>query len=167
MSHYRITPLEKKSIEVFLELFREDPNTGEVQWVNIQETYRWGQAFIEEDMDCNLPYKEDDRAYCRMESGEFEGCEFDDSISVHFEFSDDITEEEQEEIKDSYYEGSMGWVYDGEHDWQIEDDYVVVYGPFKVELCEEDGTVIKEVELKTRPDPTTSWPFSPEFPKEE
>lgn len=160
MAHYRITPLEKKSIEVFYELFREDG-----QWVNIQETFRWGQAFVSEDSEYNLPYKEDDRAYCKMEEGEYEGCEFDDSISVNFEFSEDILEEEQEEIKEAYYESGAGWIYDGDHDWEIEDDYVVVYGPYKVELCDEHGTVIKQVELKPRPDPNTSWPFSQEFPK--
>ncbi len=148
MAHYRITPLEKKSIEVFYELYRQDPESGETQWVNINETYRWGKAFIAEDMDCNLPRKSDNQAYCRMEAGEYEGCEFDDSIAVNFEFSEDITEEEQEEIREAYYEGGAGWVYDGDHEWEIEDDYVVVYGPYTVEFCDQDGQVIKDVELK-------------------
>lgn len=146
MAHYKITPLEKKSIEVFFELYQQDPETGVTKWVNINETYRWGQAFIAEDMDCNLPRKGDKQAYCRMEDGEHEGCEFDDSIAVNFEFSDDIDTAEQDAIKEAYYNGGAGWVYD-ESDWEIEDDYVVVYGPFKVEFCEENGTVIKEVEL--------------------
>lgn len=167
MAHYRITPLEKKSIEVFYELFRQDPNSGETQWVNIQETYRWGQAFIAEDMDCNLPYEEDNQAYCRAEEGEYESCDFEDSIAVSFEFDDSMTEEEQEEVKEAYYEGGAGWLYDGDHAWDVEDDYVVVYGPFKVEKCDENGNVIEEVKLKKRPDPRTSWPFSPDFPKPE
>lgn len=146
MAHYRITPLEKKSIEVFFELFRQHPETGETQWMNINETYRWGRAFVAEDMDCNLPRKGDTQAYGRMEAGEHEGCEFDDSIAVNFEFSDDIDTAEQDAIKEAYYNGGAGWVYD-ESDWEIEDDYVVVYGPYKIEFCEEDGTVIKEVEL--------------------
>ena len=165
MAHYRITPLEKKSIEVFFELYRENPNSDEIQWVNINETFRWGRGFIAEDMDCNLPYKDDTQAYCKAEDGEYEGCEFDDSISVNFEFSDDITEEEQEQIKEDYYNRGAGWIHDGDHDWQIEDDYVVVYGPFVVELCDEHGEVLKTVELEERPDPSTSWPFSQDFPK--
>ena len=147
MAHYRITPLEKKSIEVFFELYRQNPETGEVSWLNINETYRWGKAFIAEDMDVNLPKKGDKQAYCRMEEGEYEGCEFDDSISVFFEFSDDISEEEQEKIREAYYEGGQGWLYDGNHDWEVEDDYVVVYGPYTVEFCDQEGTVIKDVEL--------------------
>ncbi len=146
MAHYRITPKEKKSVEVFYELYRDNPDTGEVQWVNIQETYRWGRAFLAEDMDCNLPSASSTTAYCKMEDGEYEGCEFDDSIAVNFEFSEDITEEEQEAIKQAYYEGGSGWVHDGDHDWEIEDDYVAVYAPFVVELCDEDGVVLKEVE---------------------
>jgi hypothetical protein len=147
MSHYRITPLEKKSIEVFYELYRQDPETGDIQWVNINELYRFGQAFIAEDMDVNLPRKGDKQAYCKMEEGEYEGCEFDDSIAVTFEFSDNFPDSEKAAIEESYYESGASWIYDGDHEWEIEDDYVVVYGPFKVELCEEDGTVIKEVEL--------------------
>lgn len=147
MAHYRITPLEKKSIEVFFELYRQHPETGAIQWVNINETYRWGKAFIAEDMDCNLPRKGDKVAYARMEDGEYEGCEFDDSVAVTFEFSDDISESEQDSIKEAYYEGGAGWVYDGDHEWEIEDDYVAVYGPFSVEFCDQDGAVVKDVEL--------------------
>lgn len=165
MAHYRITPLEKKSIEVFFELYRQNPETGDTQWVNINETYRWGKAFIAEDMDLNLPYADSKEAYCKMEDGEYEGCDFEDSVAVSFEFSDDITDEEQEAIREAYYDSGMGWIYDGEHDWEIEDDYVVVYGPFTVELCDENGGFIKEVKLDPRPDPATSWPWSPDFPK--
>lgn len=162
MAHYRITPLEKKSISALYELFRQNPETGEVQWVNIEETYRWGQAFVEEDFDCNLPTEGSDTAYCKMDAGEFEGCEFDDSISVYFEFSDDITEEEQEEIKEAYYNGGASWIYDGEHEWEIEDDYVVVAAPFKIEFCDEHGTVIKEVQPRKLGKPVDGWPFGTE-----
>lgn len=149
MSHYRITPLEKKSIDAIYELYRQNPNTGETQWVNITDSYRWGRAFIAEDMDCNLPLKNEPMAYCKMGDGEYEGCEFEDSVAVNFEFDESITEEEQEQIKEAYYEGGAGWIYDGDHDWEIEDDYVIVYGPYKVELCNEHGEVIKEAELKS------------------
>lgn len=165
MAHYRITPLEKKSIEVFYELYRDHPTTGELQWVNINETFRWGRGFVEEDMDCNLPYEGDSQAYCRSDQGEYEGCNFDDSISVNFDFDETITKEEQDEIKEGYYTSGAGWIHDGDHDWNIEDDYVVVYGPFSVELCDENGNVIKKVDLQQRPDPNTSWPFSKDFPK--
>lgn len=148
MAHYRITPLEKKSIEVFYELYKQDPETGVTQWANIKETFRWGQAFIDKELAVNLPRPGDTQAYCKMDAGESESCEFDDSIAVDFEFDETLTEEEQEEIKEAYYSGGAGWVFDGDHDWGIEDDYVIVYGPFKVELCNEDGSEATEVDLE-------------------
>jgi hypothetical protein len=43
-----------------------------------------------------------------------------------------------------------------------------VLAPFQVSLVEDDGTIIEEnIVLKDRPNPSTSWPFSPEFPKSE
>jgi len=162
---YRITPLEKKSIVYHVEMFRENPD-GTVSWFNIDETYRWGQGFIEEDMDCNLPYKDDKVAYAKTDCGW--GCEFDDSISCWFEFSDDVTEQEKEAIEEAYHEGGASWLYDGEHDWQEEDVSVHIIAPYQVSLCDEDGTVIvPEVELKPRPDPNTSWPWSVDNPKPE
>jgi hypothetical protein len=85
-----------------------------------------------------------------------------------FEYSDDFTDEQKEEFETSYHEGGAAWLFDGEHDWQIEDDYLLIDAPYQVSLCEEDGTVIEEtVKLKTRPNPNTSWPFSESFPKPE
>jgi hypothetical protein len=163
MKVYCIKPLEKKSIVWHIEMYRTNLD-GSISWFNLDETYRWGQGFIEEDMDCNLPWEGDRVAYCKPDVGW--GCEFDDSINIEFEFSDDISEEEQEDIKNSYYEGGAAWVYDAEHDWMEEDCAVYVYGPYQVSLCESDGTVIEEnVKLKPRPDNgviinSNAWPFA-------
>jgi hypothetical protein len=109
-------------------------------------------------MGYNLPYDDDKIAYTKQDIGW--GCEFDDSISVDWEFSDDISKLEQQELKELYYEGGAGWLYDGEHDWQEEDAAVHVIAPFQVSLCEQDGTVIEEnVKLKPRPEPSNAWPF--------
>ena len=63
-------------------------------------------------------------------------------------------------IRQAYYDGGAGWLYDGEHDWQEEDAAVHIYGPYQVDLCEDDGTVIEEnIKLKPRPPATTLWPF--------
>ena len=163
MKVYLIKPLEKKSIIHHVEMYRNNPD-GSISWFNLDETYRWGQGFIEEDMDCNLPWEGDMIAYTKADAGW--GCEFDDSISIEFEFSDDMSEEAQEEIRQLYYDGGAGWLYDGEHDWQEEDSAVHIYGPFQVSLCEADGTVIEEnVKLKARPTmdeikaSMPKWPF--------
>ena len=156
---YRIKPLEKKSISMVFEMFRENDD-GSISWFNIEDHYRWGQGFIEADMDCNLPYKGDDTVYCKGDCGF--GAELDDQVACFFEFSDDISEEEQQAIKDAYHEGGAGWLYDGEHDWQFEDDAIVIAAPYKIDLCEDDGTVIEEnIALKKRPDPSNAWPFAP------
>ena len=157
---YCIKPLEKKSISWRVEMFRENSD-GSFSWFNMEELYRWGQGFIEEDLDCNLPWKGDNSAYCKTDAGW--GCEFEDSISIDWEFSDDISELEQQEIKELYYEGGAGWLFDGEHDWQTEDDYVIVLAPFSVDYASDNGDIITEnVELKERPplDPNAAWPFS-------
>jgi len=163
MAVYRITPLEKKSIVWHVEMYRNNAD-GSISWFNLDETFRWGKGFIEEDMDCNLPYEDSQVAYAKSEPGW--GCEFDDSINIEIEYSDDITEEEQEAIREAYYEGGAGWLFDGEHDWQEEDTSVLVYAPFQVSLCEDDGTVIEEnVKLEKRPtmaeikESMPKWPF--------
>jgi hypothetical protein len=164
MSVYLIKPLEKKSIVWHVEMYRHNKD-GSISWFNLDETFRWGQGFIEEDMDCNLPYEDSRVAYAKSEPGW--GCEFDDSINIEIEYSDDITEEEQEAIREAYYEGGAGWLFDGEHDWQEEDTSVLVYAPFQISLCEDDGTIIEEnVKLEKRPTSAeikasmAAWPFS-------
>ena len=157
---YCIKPLEKKSISWRVEMYRENED-GSISWFNMEELYRWGQGFIEEELDCNLPWKGDNSAHCRTDAGW--GCEFEDSISIDWEFSDDIPELEQQEIKESYYEGGAAWLFDGEHDWQTEDDYVIVLAPFSVDYASDNGDIIKEnVELRERPplNPNAAWPFS-------
>ena len=158
---YLIKPLEKKSIIYHVEMFRENPD-GTISWFNIDETYRWGQGFIEEELDCNLPWEGDNVAYAKTDCGW--GCEFDDSVSIEWEFSDDITELEQQELKELYYEGGAGWLYDGEHDWEVEEDTITILGPFVVDKIDEDvyNESIETVELKPRPPfvATTAWPFS-------
>jgi len=155
MAHYRITPLEKKSIYIVYEMYRENED-GSISWFNIEDHYRWGKGFLAEDMECNLSSADSQTQYCKAEDGEYEGCEFDDQVACWFEFSDDIDEEEQEKIKELYLEGDedgrggAGWLFDGEHDWQEEDSYVVVIGPYSVEFCDENGEVIREVKLRTQ-----------------
>jgi hypothetical protein len=159
---YRITPLEKKSIHYVAEMYRENPD-GSISWFNVEDHYRWGQGFIGEDMDCNLPYQGDDTAYCDPNAGW--GAELDDQVAVWFEFSEDLSEDEQQAIKDAFYEGGWSWLHDGEHEWQIEDDSIVVIGPFKVDLCEDDGTIIEEnITLRQRPTMEEIKASMPEWP---
>jgi len=145
MPVYLIKPLEKKSVVYHVEMYRNNAD-GSISWFNIDETYRWGQGFIEEDMDCNLPWEGDPVAYTKPDVGW--GCEFDDGISCYFEFSDDMTDDEKEAIEQAYYDGGAGWLYDGEHDWQEEDSAVHIIAPYQVSLCADDGEIIEENETR-------------------
>ena len=149
MAHYTITPLEKKSISIRYEMYR-DNDDGTQSWFNIDDHYRWGKGFIEEDMECNLERDQTRSQYCKADAGEYEGCDLEDQHACWFEFSEDITEEEQEEIKEAYYNGGAGWLYDDpDHAWQEEDCYVIVLPPYKREFCNEDGTVVREVKTRS------------------
>jgi hypothetical protein len=165
MKVYRIKPLEKKSISVVYEMYR-DNDDGSISWFNIEDHYRWGQGFIEEDMDCNLPREDSDTAYCKNDCGW--GAELEDRVACYFEFSDNISEEEQQAIQEAYYEGGASWLYDGEHEWQFEDDSIVIAAPFQIDLCEDDGTVIEEnFKLKQQIKfevVNNDWPFA--FPND-
>jgi hypothetical protein len=100
------------------------------------------------------------------------GAELDDGISIDFEFDDIFTDEEKADIEDKWCNGDpedpdgrcgAAWLYDFS-DWDIEDDYIEILGPFKVDIIDEDdyNNVIEEnIELKPRPklDPKSSWPF--------
>jgi hypothetical protein len=161
---YRITPLEKKSVEYFVDVFerRED---GSIRGFQVTETWRWGQAFREED---NPVYDtEMDRVHCRPEIGW--GCELDDLCAVWVEFDDEFTEEEQDEIRallqweteDEDGRCGTAWLYDGDHNWEIEDDHVAILGPVKIDLVDEDAynEIIEENVTPTPLNASTDWPF--------
>ena len=160
MTVYRIKPLEKKSIYYKAELYRSNPN-GTTSWFNVEETYRWGQGFINEEDEINLPRQGDKQAYCDPTAGW--GAELDDAVSCWFDYSNDITDEEKEAIESMYHEGGQGWLHEGDHAWELEDDYVVVLAPFQVDLCTADGTVTKEnIELAPVPvfdNTNNTWVF--------
>lgn len=149
MAHYRITPLEKKSISVTYEMYRENSD-GSISWFNVEDHYRWGKGFLAEDMDCNLSAANSNTQSCKAEDGEYEGCDLEDQVACWFDYSDDISDGEREAIESAYHEGGAGWLYDGEHGWEEEDSYITVLGPYKVEFCDENGNVIREVKLRTQ-----------------
>lgn len=156
---YRIKPVDKKSIEAFYDVYKELPD-GSTKGFSIKELYRWGQGFVESEEE--LPNIES--KYCTVDPSLGDGCELDDLISVDFEFDDDFTDEEKQEIEDSWYDGGLGWLVDGEHDWLIDYESITIYGPYKVDkITYSDYNIVSEeqIELKPRPplDPNSAWPF--------
>lgn len=167
MAHlYRITPLEKKSVEYFVDVFERMPD-GTIRGFDVTETWRWGQGFRE--LDDEVWESEMDRVHCRPDLGW--GCELDDLCAVYVNFSDGFTDEEKQEIEsilrweseDDDGRCGTGWLYDGDHNWEIEDDHVAILGPVKIELIDEESynEVIKEVQPHKPDDskPSNGWPF--------
>ena len=166
---YRITPLEKKNVEYFIDVYQTLAD-GTIRGFDVTEVYRWGQGFREEDDE--VYSSEADRVRCDTRIGW--GCELDDLISVYVNFQGDFTDAEKAEIEsrmrgdleDDEGRWSSAWLFDGEHDWQIEDDCVYILGPVKIDLVDEEAynEVIEENIQPKVIDPKTSWPFSPDFP---
>ena len=157
---YRIKPQDKKSVEAFYDVFSKDEE-GNIRSWSVTELYRWGQGFVESEDE--LPYS-DDLYHC-VDSSIGWGCELDDLCAVDFEFDDSFTDEEKAQIEQLWEDGSAGWLYDSEHDWQVDYESVTILGPYIVDKIDEDVYNIETnetIELKPRPPfvATTAWPFS-------
>jgi hypothetical protein len=156
---YRIKPSDKKSVEAYYDVFSKDEQ-GNIRSWSVTELYRWGQGFVEDESE--LPFS-DDRYHC-VDPTIGWGCELEDLCAVDFEFDDSFTDEEKEEIEELWADGGAGWLYDGEHNWEVEEDTITILGPFVVDKIDEDvyNESIETVELKPRPPfvATTAWPFS-------
>jgi hypothetical protein len=142
---YRITPLEKKSVEYFVDVFERRPD-GTIRGFDVTELYRWGQGFREED---DIPWRfeteTNNGVHCRPEVGW--GCELDDLCGVYVNFSDGFTDAEKAEIEarcrgeleDEDGRWGTAWIYDGDHAWEIEDDHVRILGPVRIDLVDANG----------------------------
>ena len=51
-------------------------------------------------------------------------------------------------VRISGFRWGTAWLYDGDHNWEIEDDHVRITGPVKIDLVDSDGygdsAIIKE-----------------------
>ena len=156
---YRIKPADKKSVEAYYDVYSKDEQ-GNIRGWSVTELYRWGQGFVEDESE--LPFSDD--RYHSVDPTIGWGCELEDLCAVDFEFDDSFTEEEKEEIEQLWEDGGAGWLYDGDHNWEVEEDTITILGPFVVVKIDEDvyNESIETVELKQRPPfvATTAWPFS-------
>ena len=139
---YRITPLEKKSIEYFVDVYEKMPD-GTIRGFDLTEVWRWGQGFREED---NPVWEfEKDRVNCDPQVGW--GCELDDLCGVYVNFGDGFTEDEKADIESilrgdrTDEDGRWGtaWLYDGDHNWEIEEDCLYILGPVKIDVVDSNG----------------------------
>jgi hypothetical protein len=153
---FRIKPLEKKSVEAFYDVY-ETLEDGSVRGWTVTETYRWGQGFRE--MYDKVYDTELDRVRCDPVIGW--GCELDDLCGVWFEFDDTFTDEEKAEIEQSWEDGGAGWLYDGDHNWLVEDDAVYILGPVQIDIVSEES-YNEVLQSNIKPvvfEPSDRWPF--------
>lgn len=149
---YRVTPLEKNKVEFFVDVFECLPD-GSVRGFDVTEVWSWGQAFRPEDEPV-WKFEANGRngVHCRPDVGW--GCELEDLVAVYINFSDGFTDEERAniealcrgEIQDKDGRCRTSWIYDGDHNWEIEHDYVRIVGPVKIDLVDasENSVVIEE-----------------------
>lgn len=143
---YRITPLEKKNVEYFIDAF-EVMEDGTTRGFEAHFYYRWGQGFREED-EQPWDFEVKQGVNCNPQVGW--GCELDDLCGVDVRFDDNFSPEEQAEIRalcqgdeqDEDGRWGEGWIYDGDHNWEIEEDCVYIYGPLRIDLVEEYGSEV-------------------------
>jgi len=90
-------------------------------------------------------------------------------------YDDGFTEEEKAQIEallrweteDEDGRCGTGWIYDGDHNWEIEDEHVAILEPYKVDLVDEDAynEVIEENVTLEKLTPSNGWPFPTEESK--
>lgn len=165
---YRIKPLEKKNVENVIEMYQVLPN-GDTRGFTVSEWFRWGQGF--RTLDEPIMQSDVDAGELRFETFVGWGSELEDLCSVYVEFHGEFTEAEQEEITNLVeYEtedadGLQGtqWLFDGDHDWRVEDDYVLIHGPVEIDIVDEHSyNEVLESGIDPEPDAAvaTDWPFS-------
>jgi hypothetical protein len=142
---YRITPLEKKSVEYFVDVFERLPDDT-IRGFDVTEIWRWGLGFREMDDEVwRFETDTDSGVHCKPEVGW--GCELDDLCAVYVNFSEGFTEEEKSEIEallrwereDEDGRCGTGWIYDGDHNWEVEDEHVRITGPVRIDIVDANG----------------------------
>ena len=123
---YKITPTEKDSI-----IERERWKKGALSLYIIHSS-EWGHAIVEEEPLLDEDYSEDNG----IDVHEFFVLEFDgDETGIEIECPDELTEEEQEQIKEVYFKEFDEGLED--LGWRPKDTELIYFG--KLEIIEVDN----------------------------
>lgn len=144
MTHvYRISPKEEKAVEAIYHVYNKDVD-GNIRSWSVTETYENGIGYRE----MNDPVYLDDTTII-VENAVGLGSELIDICGCWFEFDESFTDEEQKEIKEMWEKEGPTWLFDGDHTWQVEEERIIMYGPYKVDII-DDATgkmIIESVKL--------------------
>ena len=102
------------------------------------EGYRWGEFYCENDEQPEIDLANPDEYNLSDSDYDWELASLDDGCWVEWEYPDDMTEEEQEEIENAWEEE----FYEGmeELGWSNDDTEYILQGP--LELSDEEGNVV-------------------------
>ena len=150
---YQIVAREKKNIMVTYHIFEDMENNNMRGW-QIEETYRWGSGFRSFEDPVSEWETNNNGIYCDTSLGTYS----DDLISCYFEFDEGFTDQEKADLEKKWEEGGAGWLYDGDHNWQVESDEFVILGPVKINLIDDlTGDIIEEDIKPTSSRAELSW----------
>jgi hypothetical protein len=169
MKLYRITPLEKKNISISYDVYEDLPNNQVRGW-RVEELYRWGVGYRSEDSAVSEWETHNNGIWCDPSVGD--SIELEDLISCDFEFDAGFTAEEKLAIEENWNNSGPSWIYDGEHNWQVESTELVIYGPVQIDLIDDDTGEVIEEDVKPKSEPLSlawqtvsdqeafnAWPF--------
>jgi hypothetical protein len=154
--YIRLTPKNKKSINMMIQLYNVPVNEPNHRFVQVNEMYRWGFGYMEGDtLDYpNLILPQNGQTYCDPTVGH--GSDLDDLCAVDFWYDGKWTEEQKKDFEDKWYNGDpddddgrsgMGWIYDYQDTWQIEDEQIIIDGGVKYDIVsktEHDKILIED-----------------------
>lgn len=121
---WKISTIDKKSI-VDTWHFTKDEN--EDKWAKVEEHWRWGYVVVESMKKPKIGANEDG---FNIYSYDVWDQETDDGVGTWFTYSDSVTEEEQAEFENAYWEGLEEVNHCG---WMDDDNQRIFIGPCNVE----------------------------------
>jgi len=114
MSLWKISTVDKKNVVDHWYFIK---NGDDNKWARVEEHWRWGYVIVDSK---KKPVFDDNADGFNIYDYDVYDQETDDGVGTWFEYSDDITAEEQAEFQNAYWEGleevnNAGWM-DEEND---------------------------------------------------
>lgn len=114
MSLWKISTVDKKNV---VDHWYFVKNGDDNKWARVEEHWRWGYVIVDSK---KKPAFDDNADGFNIYDYDVYDQETDDGVGTWFEYSDDVTAEEQAEFQNAYWEGleevnNAGWM-DEEND---------------------------------------------------
>ncbi len=109
MSLWKISTVDKKNVVDHWYFIK---NGDDNKWAKVEEHWRWGYVIVDSK---KKPVFDDNADGFNIYEYDVYDQETDDGVGTWFEYSDDVTAEEQAEFQNAYWEGleevnNAGWM---------------------------------------------------------